>query len=536
MTLSRRELRARKGRNGRPAWQRHMKVLLAELNQLKDEQQALKYCLMSTGVLTQGDLARLAPRRCRAPPSAERRESRAAALCRAPHVVRTLAQLVGSDALHFAAASRAASSACRSVMLMSEVSPGQGGQGLFGRLFSTASISRGASQASQGAPAQENETTPASSEEADVPRMRLSARLFSRLLSWKNSEEENSNVSDVMQLKEVLRGFGWAAGATAAFQLSESCRGCNEALRPILPLISQEAPYIYVSGGSCGLVVDSAERLNPRTGLWETLPSMCIPRRACATASTGGRFYVLGGVDVPRFVGSFDLPSWAYEDKYRPECFDPAQNRWELLPAMNRPYTHAAATALGGYIYVFGGLSFGHVLDQAQRFAHGQWECLDPMPTPRFECTAAATKGRIYVLGGSNISGEALGCVECYEPSSGLWRQLPEMRQARYGSAVAALKGRVYVFGGHSHWENLSDCECYDAELERWFPLPAMAAPRSHCGAAAAGGRIYVFGGHTNGQDIMTIDCLDPETLSWEVEPLQMPRPRSHCMTATVQS
>ncbi|CAK9063679.1 unnamed protein product [Durusdinium trenchii] len=313
MTLSRRELRARKGRNGRPAWQRHMKVLLAELNQLKDEQQALKYCLMSTGVLTQGDLARLAPRRCRAPPSAERRESRAAALCRAPHVVRTLAQLVGSDALHFAAASRAASSACRSVMLMSEVSPGQGGQGLFGRLFSTASISRGASQASQGAPAQENETTPASSEEADVPRMRLSARLFSRLLSWKNSEEENSNVSDVMQLKEVLRGFGRAAGATAAFQLSESCRGCNEALRPILPLISQEAPYIYVSGGSCGLVVDSAERLNPRTGLWETLPSMCIPRRACATASTGGRFYVLGGVDVPRFVGSFDLPSWAYE-------------------------------------------------------------------------------------------------------------------------------------------------------------------------------------------------------------------------------
>jgi len=337
-----------------------------------------------------------------------------------------------------------------------------------------------------------------------------------------------------MQLREVLRSIGQTAGATAAFQLCEACRACNEALRPILPLISQEAPQIYVSGGSSGMAMDSAERFDPRTGLWETLPSMCIPRRAGATASIGGRFYVLGGVDVPRFMG-MDRAPWSYEDKYRPECFDPVQNRWELLPAMNRPYTHAAAAALGGHVYVFGGLSFGHVLDQAQRYSHGQWECLDPMPTPRFECTATATNGRIYVVGGSNICGEALCCMESYDASSGQWRQLPDMRQARYGCAAAALKGRVFVFGGHGHWENLCDAECYDAELDRWFPLQAMAEPRSHCGAATAGGRIYVFGGHKNGQDIMSIECLDPDTLTWEVA-AQMPKARSHCMTATVQS
>lgn len=371
----------------------------------------------------------------------------------------------------------------------------------------------------------------AASHALKVPSRTLSARLFSRLLPWRGSDEDKSNVCDVMQLKEVVRSIGQTAGATAAFQLCETCRSCNETLRPMLPLIVQEAPSIYVSGGSCGIAMDSAERFNPRTGQWETLPSMCIPRRAGATASTGGRFYVLGGVDVPRFVGG-DV----YEDKYRPEVFDPVLNRWELLPAMNRPYTHAAATALGGYVYVFGGLSFGHVLDQAQRLGlNGQWECLDPMPTPRFECTATATNGRIYVIGGSNICGEALCCMESYEPLSGQWRQLPDMRQARYGCAAAALKGRVYVFGGHGHWENLSDAECYDAELDRWFPLQAMEAPRSHCGAATAGGRIYVFGGHTNGQDIMTIEALDPDTLTWEVA-AHMPKPRSHCMTATVQS
>lgn len=33
---------------------------------------------------------------------------------------------------------------------------------------------------------------------------------------------------------------------------------------PPVAVGQHEAPYIYVSGGSCGLVVDSAERLNPR--------------------------------------------------------------------------------------------------------------------------------------------------------------------------------------------------------------------------------------------------------------------------------
>jgi len=372
-------------------------------------------------------------------------------------------------------------------------------------------------------------------------RQGISTRFLARLMSigWRGVEErEKPSVDSLMQLKEVVRNIGHVAGATAAFQLCETCRGAAEGLRGILPLLSQEAPFIYVCGGSCGIAMDSAERFSPRTGQWETLPSMCMPRRACATASTGGRFYVMGGVDVPRFTSSVfkESPPWVYEDKYRPECFDPVLNRWELMPPMNRPYTHAAATSLGGFVYVFGGLSFGNVLDQAQRFdpTKDQWECLEPMPTPRFECTAASTKGRIYVLGGSNICGEPLSVAECYNPATGQWKPLPRMRQARYGCAAASLKGLVYVFGGHGVWENLSEGEFYDVEADRWCPLQPMSAQRNHCGAAAAGGRIYVFGGHTNGQDIMTIECLDPENGCWEVVAL-MPKPRSHCMTVTVQ-
>lgn len=549
-------------------------ALRSQLEQLREDHDSLQACLCAAGLLTPGELA--AQRQLRLS------HSRFHRLCRMPALVRSVASGAGLEAMsHFASASSTASSACRSVLLMNSgestssadaeaanlrigqasslpattavgddyrapegppvaLSPSQE---LHCSSGSNVSLLPPARNASVAALVAEKLVVPFQAGQATVNSRALGARFFARLMgiSWRGAEERpRPLVESLMELKEVVRNVGHTAGATAAFTLCETCRGAADGLRQILPLLSREAPFIYVCGGSCGVAMDSAERFSPRTGQWETLPSMCMPRRACATASTGGRFYVMGGVDVPRFSPGMvqqESPhhSGHIEDKYRPERFDPCLNRWELLPPMNRPYTHAAATALGGFVYLFGGLSFGNVLDQAQRFdpATEQWEYLEPMPTPRFECTAAATKGRIYVLGGSNICGEPLAVAECYNPSAGQWKTLPRMRQARYGCAAASLKGHIYVFGGHGPWEILSDAEFYHVELGRWHSLEPMSVQRNHCGAAAAGEKVYVFGGHTNGQDIMTIDCLDPETGIWEVV-AHLPKPRSHCMTVTL--
>jgi len=321
-------------------------------------------------------------------------------------------------------------------------------------------------------------------------------------------------------------------------------KAASESLRGLLPELSQQAPFIYVCGGSCGIAMDPTERFSLVTGCWEALPSMLMPRRACAAASAGGRFYVMGGVDVPRFNASsfgesLPLPSASDDgvvlDRYRPECYDPATNSWELLPPLNRPFTHAAAAAIGGSVYVFGGLSFGGVLDQAQCYdpARQRWECLPPMPTPRFECSAAPVSGKLYVVGGANIQGEPLAVAECFDPRLGQWKSLAPMFQARYGCAAAAARGRVHVFGGHGAWEDLAEAEVYEPEVGLWVSLEPMSVRRNHCGAATARGRIYVFGGHAEGQDVVTVDCLDPESGEWEVA-ARMPQPRSHCMTVAV--
>mmetsp|Transcript_83110 Transcript_83110/g.193061 ORF Transcript_83110/g.193061 Transcript_83110/m.193061 type:complete len:690 (+) Transcript_83110:73-2142(+) len=385
------------------------------------------------------------------------------------------------------------------------------------------------------------ESSAAAPERSEPQRHMGSTRFLGSLLGYgTRSEVQSPAARSMVELLEVMRGLGLAAGVTASRNLSQVCRSSAEGLCPYLPELSLAAPFLYVCGGSCGIAVDSAERFSVQTGLWESLPSMLIPRRACTAASLGGKFYVMGGVDVPRFNGSIYSDSlqqpWVFEDRHRPECFDPTTLRWELLPAMRRPYTHAAATSAGGLLYVFGGLSFGSVLDQAQRFdpARHQWEDLEPMPTPRFECAAAQAKGLIYVLGGANPCGEPLAVAECYSPRTGQWRSLPRMMQPRYGCGAAAMRGKVYVFGGHGIWEDLSSTESFDPEANVWSPLEPMPCRRNHCSAAAACGKIFIFGGHSNGEDIITVDSLDPVVGIWEVAAL-MARPRSHCMSVAVQ-
>ncbi|CAE7636972.1 ivns1abpa [Symbiodinium microadriaticum] len=328
-----------------------LKALLADVEQLREDYGTLCDCLRGKGVLTNEDLVEQGSRRLQA--------AAFQSLCRSPAAVRVVAEALGPAVAALSAASPCAASACRSTFLM-EPAERETPQELAHR-----EDEESPNPARRSATAEALEKVPGTT--AVSSKSALSSRLLAHLIGvmWR-AEERERPASIALHLKEVVRNLGHFAGATTAFKLSELCRCTADALRPVLPLISKEAPSIYVCGGSCGTAMDSAERFNPRTNQWEMLPSMCMPRRACAAASAGGKFYVLGGVDVPRFGGSEETQQeWMFQDKYCPECFDPVLNQWELLPPMNRPYTHAAATALGGFIYVFGGLSFGHVLDQA---------------------------------------------------------------------------------------------------------------------------------------------------------------------------
>jgi len=381
--------------------------------------------------------------------------------------------------------------------------------------------------------------------EGSQPAIRrgLTAKLLSGLLlGWRPSAQDDSGPVDpaehvVLRLPNILRGVARLAGLTAARRLAEAGGGSAvEALAGsgLLRELARQGQMIYVCSGSCGAPSESMDCFDPTSNTWggaPQVPRMRVPRRACAVASTSGQLYVMGGVDV----------GTPLEDAgNRPERLDLETGSWTLLPPMGRQYTHAAAAAAGGLVYVFGGLSCGSVLDQAQRFdpTNNVWECLEPMPTPRFECAAATARGELFVMGGANVCGDPLAAAECFSPATGRWTALPPLASPRFGCAAASVGGIVYIIGGHGYWESLSEVECFDpASGGSWRWLPPMPLPRNRCGAAAAAGRIYVFGGNSQGADADAVDCFDPEVEDWLESVPGLPGGRGgHCMAATVAS
>jgi len=219
-----------------------------------------------------------------------------------------------------------------------------------------------------------------------------------------------------------------AAGAVASRELSAAslrvARSLHDATQDDYGV---DAGIIYVCGRGWGSEeLAQVQRFGLNSDTWESLPPMCLPRVACAMASVGGKLYIMGGVDTWRLNAGFLAgTAQAVNDPCQAECFDPVSGTWELLPAVNRPRTHATAATAGGSIYLFGGLSLGNVLNSVERFdpqqCGGTWETLDNMPTARFECASTSFGNRLYVLGGADLKGEALAAAESFDPKTGHW-------------------------------------------------------------------------------------------------------------------
>lgn len=564
-----------------PAWlaqQRALEELTTQHMELREDFDVLVDCLKSSGLLTAREIAM------------RRRARLGAATCqellRTSALVQHLSVAAGHQAMSsFAATCAVAASGLRSLLLLpgqARLQPGgastssmgeqeandpvhnAASEGIVrkGRGFSSEGSS--ASTTTEGAPVLEDEVegpsagedqspgtfSPAESRDGTegtlavkelggVPQQAAQRTLTTKLISglllgWRLRTEEIPEPFGriALRLPGVLRTVARFAGCAAGRALSEAAgRPGSEVFLGggLVRELAGQGQQIYICGGSCGAPADSVERFDPATGSWARMPRMQVPRRACAATSTGGRLFVMGGVDV----------ATPLEEGQRPERLDPVTGTWTLLPPIGRQFTHAAAAACGGFVYVFGGLSCGSVLDQAQRFDPIQnvWEALDPMPTPRFECAAAATRSEIYVLGGANVCGDPLAAAESYSPATGRWQALPPLAAPRYGCAAAAVRGVVYVIGGHGFWESLSEAESYDPSSGHgWRPLPPMPTPRNRCGAAASGGLIYVFGGNSNGSDVLTVERFNPEASEWLDPAPSLPTARGHCIAAAVSS
>jgi DNA-binding beta-propeller fold protein YncE len=169
----------------------------------------------------------------------------------------------------------------------------------------------------------------------------------------------------------------------------------------------------------------------------------------------------------------------------------------------------AAAGALGGRVYLFGG---GDVASTDRILRVGvSGAVASPagrLPQPRSDLASAVVGDTAYLVGGFTGM-RALTTILAWRPggSARVVARLP--RPLRY-SAVAAIGRRVVIAGGTDGHRSSRDVYVFDAQTRALRRLGRLPLPLSHAAAATYAGYVYVIGGRTvagrPSRDILAID------------------------------
>ena len=288
-----------------------------------------------------------------------------------------------------------------------------------------------------------------------------------------------------------------------------------------------------------GVVVGTAAYLAFRVGTapgprpadgWALLDEMPTARGETAAAVADGRLYVIGGMTGLDFAASTEV-----------SVYDHSTEAWASSPALPEARHHAAAAGLDGKVYASGGADpAGSRSPVLWVLAPGEpaWEELAPMPEGRFGHRMVALGGRLYVVGG--LAGErgepgrappglVDGSVLIYDPVGDSWSAGAPMPLSRDHLAVVVVGDEIWAIGGRAGGANHARVDIYDPVGDSWRAGPPLPEPTSGAAEGIVNGVIYVSGGEDPGRGLIidrhwqlnTNGMTDATTAAWA--PLAMP-------------
>jgi Kelch motif/Galactose oxidase, central domain len=246
---------------------------------------------------------------------------------------------------------------------------------------------------------------------------------------------------------------------------------------------------IYVVGGylADGQPTNRVDAYSPRTNSWRRVTDLPVTVHHPMAAGHRGRLYVLGGYGP---------------DGARQTAFVLVGGVWTPLPPMPESRAAGGAAAIGGKLFVAGGVTTGTdgsrslarqtmVYDVARR----RWS-LAPGPTRREHLGVTALNGRLYAVGGRTAGFDTnLAAFESYRPGARSWLRLRPVPGKRGGTAAGAVGRFIVSAGGEAPGGTIRTVFAYDTRARRWRRLPNLPTPRHGLGVVGAAGRVYVIAG-----------------------------------------
>lgn len=274
-----------------------------------------------------------------------------------------------------------------------------------------------------------------------------------------------------------------------------------------------------------GLAGSAPARARPALE-WTTRAPAPTPRTEAVAVVLDGEIYLIGGYAPPAVT----VPIV--------EIYDPERDEWRPGPPLPVPVNHAAAAVVGDTIYVFGGF-LGYALgsqfsavagptDGAFALRDGAWERVASMPAARAAGGAAAVGGKVYVVGGVLSDGSNAQTMLVYDTRRDTWKELDGPSFPRQHLGVTAAGGSVLALGGRIDLlnSNLSVADRFTPGSQRWSGVPGLPTARGGLGATTtATGLVVAVGGEGPSTTFGQAEAYSLARRRWSsLPPLPTPR------------
>ena len=206
----------------------------------------------------------------------------------------------------------------------------------------------------------------------------------------------------------------------------------------------------------------------------------------------------------------------------------PENLEWQPITDLPFRRQYAAATAVDGKIWVFGGIGVSTSSTTTKSYdpKANAWSTGPGLPVPLHHFSAVTYKGEAVVIGGF-IPGEELTSNQSdgvYALRDGTWTRLPSLHHPRAAAAAAVVGDKIVVVGGQAKGKLVPQTEVFDGK--RWTDKADIPTPREHLGAASDGRYLYAVGGRELSADKNSgrMERYDPQSNRW-TELDAMPKP-----------
>lgn len=301
-------------------------------------------------------------------------------------------------------------------------------------------------------------------------------------------------------LAVALLGSGFTARPAPASGAGEAARGDGLAAGTWRTGADLPVPLAEIAGAAIGQAIYAGGGFTPPGGsvgawfgrydvtddAWARLADLPVAVHHPMLAAADGRVWLAGG-----YRGALN----ASTATRRLDAYDPGTDRWAAMPDMPGRRAAGFMVALGGRLFVVGGVGDAEDRMWVYDVAGGAWSDA-PGPTKREHLGAAASGGKLYVAAGRGFGRGNSGLLEVFDPATGAWTRLADMPGVCGGcSAAATADGRIHVTGGEGGGRTYADHFVFDPAAGAWSVAEVMPTARHGIATAGVGERFYVIGG-----------------------------------------